>query len=693
MPKKISTKQQNPFLQYCKKLSEKTNNYQYVLDYLATHPDLVIKDTESHEVVLNKPVIEQKTSSLDELFIRFLMADKKISELFFKSTDPLTLFNQQHFLELVFNTNEYMSRCHTRYKNKIGLATEHGSVVLNFPFKDCVLVGGMTTAEQGAKIEVFYNEVLDKNSIDKLFQPKLLTKAVKLAIQEKAVVESIPTKIDKQDNLVIKGNNLIALHTLKSQFEEQVDVIYIDPPYYFDETKPSDTFTYNSNFKLSSWLTFMKNRLDVAKQLMSEDGVILISINGVAYAHLKLLCDSIFNYYMGTIVWNKCNAQNDARNIQENHEYILVYTKNEKYCQDKRLHNLIIEDKKVLQNDNGDYYYTISGITTGGAGGTLNNRPSLGYSIYFNETTGDFIGIQDADIEKAKISNNIEEVYTDDLLLISKGYIPIRPPKKGNKLGRWTWSVSKFNKDKGNIKINKTKTGYSIVKTVFVPRDEVFKIEDTAYTKVIKDGNAKSIVEYSSSLGTSDLNALFHEKVFQNAKGISLLKHLIGMTSSENSIVLDFFGGSGTTGHAVLELNKEDGGNRRFIMVEQLDYAQSLTLERVKRAAVKYGYDAHLVYAELKQSTVKQELLDASTIDEIVSVVDRYFDFGYFQNIEDKETLIELINAENNIEVVKKGLIEHIFDHNQEYYSIHDWPEAMLNESEVALNKHFFGLE
>ena len=122
MAKKSNTKQQqNPFLQYCKSASKKTNNYQYVLDYLATNPDLVIEDTEHHETILNKPDIEQKVSSLDEKFISFLLADSKITELFFKSVGKLTIFNQQQFLELVFNTNEHMSQNHTRYKNKIGV--------------------------------------------------------------------------------------------------------------------------------------------------------------------------------------------------------------------------------------------------------------------------------------------------------------------------------------------------------------------------------------------------------------------------------------------------------------------------------------------------------------------------------------------------------------------------------------------
>lgn len=660
MAKKSNAKQQqNPFLQHCKNASKKTNNYQYVLDYLAKNPSLVIEDLESHETILNKPIIEQKVSSLDEEFISFLLADVKITELFFKSVGNLTIFNQQQFLELVFNTNEHMSQSHTRYKNKIGLASEHGSVVLNFPFKDCTLVGGMTVAEQGAKIEVFYNEVLDKNYIDKLFQPKLLTKAVKLAIGNKTVVETVPTEIGTQDNLVIKGNNLIALHTLKAKFKEQVDVIYIDPPYYFDETKPSDTFTYNSNFKLSSWLTFMKNRLDIAKQLMSERGVIFISTNFQGLAELKLLCDTIFdreNHVETLFVLDNLKGNNNTPYFADVGEYCLVYTKNKKAF---TLKELYLQEDESWEKDDKGYWKKGRNLKATGENAPREKRPTMYFPLY------------------------IADDLTFSLTKSKKHYIELYP-KTGSDELCWNWSKEKFLAESDEVLIFKSKDGFQIHKK---QRPEVADILSK------KPKNLFYRPEYSTTASSNTIKDLFGGREFNYAKSVALIKDLIQIASSKDSLILDFFGGSGTTGQAILELNKEDGGNRRFIMVEQLDYAQSLTLERVKRAAVKYDYTANIIYAELKQSTVKQELLNSTTIDKIVAVIEGNFDLGYFQNIEDKETLIEMIRAESDIEIVKKGLIEHIFDHNQEYYSISDFAEAVLADAEVKLNRHFFGLE
>ena len=266
---------------------------------------------------------------------------------------------------------------------------------------------------------------------------------------------------------------------------------------------------------------------------------------------------------MGIITYDKGNAQNDAINLQKNHEYILVYSK----ILDNLLTEKIIVKKEVfLENDK--YYYLGAGITTGGEGGTLNRRPNLGYTIYYNEDTDDKIALSDYDIEKAKILNDESFIYLDNIELIEKNYVKIRPPKKGTLLGCWTWSLEKFKLEKDKIKIEKNQNRYSIRKKEFVVSKNIFEENGRRFIYESKNINIKSIWNFSSSEGTKELNKLFQIKVFENSKNKELIKKIILISSTNNDIILDFFSGSATTAHSVMQLNVEDGGNRKYIMVQ-----------------------------------------------------------------------------------------------------------------------------
>ena len=262
-------------------------------------------------------------------------------------------------------------------------------------------------------------------------------------------------------NLLIKGDNLEVLKHLSNAYYEKVKMIYIDPPYntgsdgfvYADDRKftmqelselagvEEDKakrildFTMSKSNSHSAWLTFMYPRLYIAKQLLKDDGVIFVSIDDNEVAQLRLLMDEIFGEenFVGEIIWLKKNAQNDADNIEKNHEYILVYKKTD----NSLIYKKINEIKEVFKEENGLFYYVGAGITTGGAGGVLNARPNLGYTIYFNEKTKDFFAVDDYDKELAKTSNDENKIYKTREDLIKKGYIKIRPPKKGVGLGRW----------------------------------------------------------------------------------------------------------------------------------------------------------------------------------------------------------------------------------------------------------------
>lgn len=423
---------------------------------------------------------------------------------------------------------------------------------------------------------------------------------------------------DKTQNLFITGDNLEALKLLQESYLNKIDMIYIDPPY-----NTGHDFVYHDNFHRkqsdeiddsrddddnrqyvvnskengryhSDWLSMMYPRLMIARNLLSENGVIFISIDDSEQANLKLMCDEVFgaDSFAGQIVWLKKNAQNDAESMQRNHEYLVCYKKEGCVLESKN------DVRKIVQKDStGKWFYKGAGLTTGGAGGTLNNRPMLGYSIYVNDTTGDKVAVRDYNVNLARVSNNESEIYHDRKDLIDAGYRIVRPPRKGAGLGCWTWALDKFNREKENVIIS----GNSVCKKVYVNSSEV-KCDDGAYYVDIvtsRPYNSFYIDDTPSSLGVSEMSSLMGTKVFDHPKSTKLLKKLMGQFA--NSTILDFFAGSGTTADAVMQLNAEDGGHRKFIMVQLPEDCNKkseaykagyktidqLSRERISRAAKK----------------------------------------------------------------------------------------------------------
>ena len=401
-------------------------------------------------------------------------------------------------------------------------------------------------------------------------------------------------------NILIEGDNLDALKLLQENYLGAIKMIYIDPPYntgkdfiYKDKfTMDSDDYAEQSGYVdengeqlvqntesngrfHSDWLSMIYPRLLLAKNMLSDDGVIFISIDDNEVANLKRICDEVFgekNSFVNTI-WAKANAQNDAQNIQKNQEYILGYAK---HIDNVELKENIQQEHRAYTDEHGTYYIG-AGITTGGAGGTLNNRPNLGYTIYYNKLTNDKIGVQDYDVDLAKTSNDESFIYKDRIDLIDNGYIPIRPPKKRNLLGCWTLGLDNLNQNIHKIHITDS---LSVYKKEYVD-DPIIKNGNII---LLKKFPLKSIYELSSSIGTKELNILMDMKVFDNAKPTNLLKRLIKSLCNDNDIVLDFFAGSGTTAHAVIDLNAQDGRQRRCISVQLAEPTNE------KSEAYKAGY-------------------------------------------------------------------------------------------------------
>ena len=376
---------------------------------------------------------------------------------------------------------------------------------------------------------------------------------------------------DTTENLYIEGDNLEVLKLLRQNYYGAIKMIYIDPPYntgndfvYNDsfemEKKESDIaegviselgerFSVNlktSNRYHAKWLNMMYPRLKIAKDLLCNDGVIFVSIDDNEYDNLVNLCDEIFGQdnRIGPLIQNKLNAKNDTINIQKNHEFIVVYRKQliEKNdsVQASLVRNVVVY--RDVFKENGRYYYINDSITTRGNGGTLNARPNLGYTVYYNPITKQKIGVMDYDRELAKTSNDEAKVYNDRIDLINQGYIAIRPPKVRGNLGCWTWAVEKFNSESDNIIITGKNGKYAVKKRTFVNPNDVMLLNGKFQYISHSTGNSRSIIDFSTNEGTNMLSELMNKKgVFNNPKNIEMIKYFLEIVNNNNCKILDFF--------------------------------------------------------------------------------------------------------------------------------------------------------
>lgn len=419
---------------------------------------------------------------------------------------------------------------------------------------------------------------------------------------------------DTTENLYIEGDNLEVLKLLQETYLGKIKMIYIDPPYNTGhDFVYEDDFSQSANEYMSNsgqyddegnrlvantesngrfhtdWLNMMYPRLKLAKDLLTDDGVIFISIDDNEQSNLVQLCNEVFGAEncIGPIIQNKQNAKNDTVNIQKNHEFILVYRKMSNSLNGSVTPTLC---RKVITyrdafEENGRFYYMNDPITTRGEGGTLNARPNLGYTVYFNPITKDKIAVADYDIALAKTSNDENKIYSTDKELLLKGYVAIRPPRVRGKLGCWTWALDKFNKQKDEIIITGKPGSYAVRKRTFVNKDDVLMIDGKMRYAASSMANSRSILEFSTNDGTNALNAVLGKNaVFNNPKNLDMIKYLIQLVADKSFLILDFFSGSATTAQAVMQANVDDGGNRQFIMVQ----LPEKTVE--KSDAYKAGY-------------------------------------------------------------------------------------------------------
>src|SRR5699024_677218 len=284
------------------------------------------------EDVVNKNKVIQDLDGYDAPLLEAFITNETIKKNFTIDIAGNVVKQTNKIIEL-FEADEYWEDSYTKYSKKIGLSAggkfidESTNVVLDFPYKDTLLKASMSKEDTGKDDlrpdEPFLNKVIAKEEIDVLLDKKILVNAKKYDENGVHDIDSF----DENDNLIMKGNNLLALHTMKERYAGKVKMIYIDPPY---NTK-GDSFEYNDKFNHSSWLTFIKNRLEIAKDLLSIDGVIFINTDEIEQAYLKVLSDDVFGRenFVGDIIWKKRRGGgNDSRYIALDHDYIAVYAKN-----------------------------------------------------------------------------------------------------------------------------------------------------------------------------------------------------------------------------------------------------------------------------------------------------------------------------------------------------------------------------
>ena len=304
-----------------------------LINLLKSNPNLV---DDNGELLI--AAVQDRAWKIDHDLVKLLLSDEEIKGKFFDEIEGYWVFNINTFLEYISQKN-FLDNSYTRFRNRIGLTidgkylSERGEVALAFPYKDCVLEGGQTKEEEKRK-EIFFNEILAQDEINRMFDPKVLTNFTRYTTAGKLSVKEI--KRDEngviRENLIIKGNNLIALHTLKQLFCGKVKLIYIDPPF----NTGKDAFSYNDNFNHSTWLTFMRNRLVVAYELLSEDGNIVVHIDNNESHYLKILLDEIFNRenFINEIIWHKGREGGSSRShsrsssMPTEYQNLLIYAKN-----------------------------------------------------------------------------------------------------------------------------------------------------------------------------------------------------------------------------------------------------------------------------------------------------------------------------------------------------------------------------
>jgi adenine-specific DNA-methyltransferase len=404
-------------------------------------------------------------------------------------------------------------------------------------------------------------------------------------------VKGVSVGEDSQ-NLIVHGDNLEGLKALMPYYYGKIKCIYIDPPY----NTGNESWVYNDKVnspkikqwlgkvvgkeaedltRHDKWLCMMYPRLRLLRDLLSEDGAIFVSIDDNEHCNLKQMMDEIFGdeNFVGTFVVNTTPNARDYGHIGKMHEFCVFYAKD--YT--KLTTNLIKDKEKVFKYRDEIGGFNIHPLYNSNVAFTNKNRPNLYYPFYLNK-----------DKPITEFGDNFFEIS----LSPSKNSIEIYPPVsvKGDAQFVWRWG-----KEKSSENLNKEILGYST-------GDGEYRIVQKMRTseKLIRSLLLEK--EYTSRRGTATVEEIFGSKTFSFPKPVELIKTFLKAATNNDSIVLDSFAGSGTTAQAVLELNTEDGGNRRFILIEMEDsVVRDITAERIVYRPIEYNIRSLIIKDQAKK--------------------------------------------------------------------------------------------
>jgi len=662
--------------------------YQTLETALKKEPNFVTDNGE-----IKKWVIITKAQNHDAELISSLLDDVELKEEFFIKIKDVLVFNQALFVQFMEQKN-YLNDSYTAYKNKVGLTIDgrylkqRNEVALVWPFKDCVLEGGQSR-EEDKRDEIFFNEILAQDEITQLLEPKIFTNAKRYSDKGEYSFDNFNRNDHGTitDNLIIKGNNLLSLHTLKEEFAGKVKLIYIDPPF----NTGTDSFKYNDSFNHSTWLTFMKNRLEVAKELLHDKGSIFVQCDYHEDSYLRILMDEIFGRanLVQTITVKMSEASGPKmahakKLIPKLKDTLLIYCKKE-----FEIVNVPSVTKQRWDNEYAKF---------------LTNFAEDDFEIISNIFIKDICLDSDIDtvneiFKKVKLStiSQEEKENKNDNDWLNNNAWRIIADKQNTSLDKLLSAIMQHPLQ--DIACIKTKRG----KPVLYRTDKNFGEDSRVEIVFAKNNLSKNPCDIWTDITTS---GGFSEEggvsLPRGKKPETLLKRIIEMCTREKDIVLDYHLGSGTTAAVAHKLD------RQYIGSEQLDYGDNAAHIRLKNVitgdntgiskAIKWHGGGTFVYLELKkynQTFIEQieEAKDTNALMEIWQMMKAKSFLNYNVDIKKQDAHIEEFKSLTLAEQ-KHHLVE-LLDKNQLYVNLSSMNDTdfAITDEEKRVTKDFYQLK
>lgn len=610
---------------------------------------------------INKNKIIQDLSNYDTELITSILKNETLNNMFTNEIMDTKILKINDLIK-VFEMDQYWKNSYTKYTKKIGLTNggkfleDISDVILDFPYKDTVLKASMTKEDNDKNDltpnEPFLNEIMAKNEIDMLLDQKIFSRAVKYSDGKQEETNSY-----NGENLLIKGNNLLSLHSITKRFSDEFDVIYIDPPY--NVTSSNNTFSYNNRFNHSSWLVFMKNRLEAAKTLLKkDDGVLIIAIDENEVNYLGVLLDELFPEYEShliTVVHNPRGIQ--GTNFSYSNEFLFfVFPKGKK----------LIEDRKLLDSE-----ISLSNLRNWGSESLRSDGKNTFFPILVDLEKNEIIGfgeiVKDGiHPEQTEIKDGVAYIYPIDTKGIERKW---RYARQTIESISEMLHVVKKNENRYEIMLGKNFGQY---KTVW-----------------------QSPLYDASVHGKQLLRKLVPNAEFSFPKSVYAVYDALYsvIKNKKNAKVLDFFSGSGTTAHAVQMLNADDEGNRTFVMIEQMPYIETVQIPRLL-AKDESKKISPFIFVELmeKSKGYIQSIIDAKNTTELMEIYTLMIenvDLNFQVDLEEiQESLWQKSFKEQKIILIK------IIDKNQLYYNYSEIDDInvrdLISDNDYGFNESFY---